>query len=676
MKRRGVEKDLKNIVIVGAGYAGVLTAKKLAKRLKKAKAQDQVSVTIIDRHPFHTMLTELHEVAAQRVEEDSIKISLARTFAGRRVNVVLDCITSVDYDGKTVHGENGDYRYDYLVMAAGSKPTYFGTPGAEENCFTLWSYEDAVELREHIMDTFRAAASEPDQKKRRHLLTFHVVGAGFTGVELVGEMAELFPSLCQRFEISRDDITLVNLDALSRPVPTLPEKLSDKVSRRLHKMGVKTMMGSGVCKVGEDYIEIKEGDKCVRHDAHTVVWTAGIEASDVTADAGKALENAGRGRIKCNSHLQSVSRPEVYVVGDNILFTAPGEERPVPQMVENAEQSSDLVAHNLLVEVTGKGEKEEYKPSFHGVMVCVGGRWGTARVGAGKFNVNLCSFFAMFCKHFINIVYFVQVLGWNKIFSYIKHEFFTVRNCRSFVGGHFSNRTPSFLVVPIRVWLGLVWIFEGVMKIVEGWMQTPMLTDFFGGANSFFNDILTAAGAYHIPGYQFLNTAADAVASATSAVGGAGEAVNQGVALFSYHIMGFIDATMVSAAPLAESALGDYAFKLNLLPMDWFVNTFIMPNDGVQMFMQIMIVVLEIAIGLALVGGCFTFLASAGSIVLQFMFVCTTGLYLNGIWMIFAAVAVLIGGGHVFGIDYYLIPWLKKHWKNVRWIRKAYLYHD
>lgn len=662
---------MKNIVIVGAGYAGVLTAKKLAKRFKKAKAGDQVKITIIDRHPFHTMLTELHEVAAQRVEEDSIKISLKRTFAGRNVHVVMDEITTVDFDARQVKGEHGVYAYDYLVMAAGSKPTYFGTPGAEEFCYTLWSYEDAIELRERIMECFRLAASEPDESKRRRLLTFHVVGAGFTGVELAGEMAELFPILCQRFEISRDEITLVNLDVLTRPVPNLPEKLSNKVTKRLHKMGVETLMGSGVCAVGEDFIEIKApgSDVCTRYDANTVVWTAGIEASDVTADAGRALENAARGRIQCDAHLQSVSRPEVYVVGDNILFTAPGEERPVPQMVENAEQSSDLVAHNLLVDVLGKGEKEDYHPKFHGVMVCVGGRWGTARVGTAKHQMNLCSFFAMFCKHFINVVYFIQVLGWNKVFSYIRHEFFTVRNKRSFLGGHFSNRTPSFLLVPLRVWLGVVWVFEGVMKIVEGWMSQPMLSGFFGGANTFFNDILTKAGATNIPGAAM--AAVDAVASATST------GVSQGVAMFSYHLFGFMDATLVTAASSpAASTLGDYAFRLNVLPIDWFVNKVVLASDGFQMFMQIAIVVLEILIGLALIGGCFTTLASGGSLVLQFMFVTTTGLYLNNLWMIFAGIAVLIGGGQALGIDYYLMPWLKKHWKNVKWVKKSYLYHD
>jgi NADH dehydrogenase len=171
----------KNIVIVGAGYAGVLTAKKLAKRLKHA----DVHITLIDRHPYHTMLTELHEVAANRVPEDHIRISLKKIFAGRKVDVKLDTVTAVDYDNKTVTGKTGSYSYDYLVMATGSKPTFFGTPGADEFSYKLWSFDNAVRLKHHIIDMFKAAASETDPAQKRRLLTFYIVGAGFTGAELM-----------------------------------------------------------------------------------------------------------------------------------------------------------------------------------------------------------------------------------------------------------------------------------------------------------------------------------------------------------------------------------------------------------------------------------------------------------------------------------------------------------
>ncbi len=132
----------------------------------------------------------------------------------------------------------------------------------------------------------------------------------------------------------------------------------------------------------------------------------------------------------------------------------------------------------------------------------------------------------------------------------------------------------------------------------------------------------------------------------------------------------------VSGKALAKSTLNDLAFKFDVPLMNWFVNTFILPNQTVQLIMQIFIVTAEILIGLSLIGGLFTTLSSGFSLILQVMFVCTTGLYLNTFWMIFAAIAVLIGGGRIFGLDYYAMPFLKKHWKNVKFVRKLYIYND
>ncbi|WP_099469352.1 NAD(P)/FAD-dependent oxidoreductase [Konateibacter massiliensis] len=673
----------KKIVIVGAGYAGILTAKKLAKKLKK----EDVKITIIDKNPFHTMLTELHEVAANRVDEDSIKISLKKVFAGRKVDVKMDTVASIDFEKKSVEGQLESYAYDYLVLAAGSKPTFYGTPGAEEFTYKLWSYDDAILLKGRIEDMFRTAARETNEEKRKKLLTFYVVGAGFTGVEMIGELAEYVPFLCEKFDIKRSEVTLVNVDGLSRPIPNMPEKLSAKVTRRLEKMGVQLRLNTFVSSVGEDFIELKNGEKIDRMGTCTVIWAAGIQCCDITAEAGKSLEAQRGGRIQVDEYLKSTKDKDVYVIGDNMYFIAEGEECPVPQMVENCEQSADIAAHNLVNEITGKGEKKAYKPAFHGVMVSIGGRYAVAHVGLPNHFFSLPSFLAMFAKHFINIIYFIQVLGWNKIFSYVKHEFFTIRNCRSFVGGHFSNRTPSFLLVPLRVWLGAVWVFEGIMKIVEGWFNEPMLTGFFGGASGWYDSILNAGTAAATGAADAVSAAtgaaetatqaADAVAAASGAADATGTvATAVGHVLMNFDILGLVRIIFVTGKDLASSTISDYAFKLDIPLMNWFLDKFILPYDNVQIAMQIFIVLAEILVGLALMGGLFTSPAAAFSLVLQFMFVCTTGLYLGTFWMIFAGVAVLIGAGRTLGLDYYAMPALKKAWKKLPLIRRLYIYND
>ena len=252
-------------------------------------------------------------------------------------------------------------------------------------------------------------------------------------------------------------------------------------------------------------------------------------------------------------------------------------------------------------------------------MVSIGGRYGVARVGFPKRMFNLPSFLAMLAKHFINIIYFVQVLGWTKVWGYCKHEFFTIRNRRSFVGGHFSNRTPSFLLVPLRVWLGAVWVYEGVMKLVEGWLKSPKLEGFFGGATAWYNSIL-GTGADGVT--QATTAATDAVTSATGAVADA-----VGTTIINWDILGLFRIIFVSGKELASSTISDYAFKIDIPLLNRFIDSVVLSSDGMQLFMQGFIVIAEILIGLALIGGLLTTPAAA-FLILQLMFVCTTGLYL------------------------------------------------
>lgn len=645
---------MKKIVIVGAGYSGILTAKKLEKKFRKKGGECEI--TLIDRRPFHTMLTELHEVAAWRVEEDSIRIDLKQVFAGRKVKIVMDEINSIDYNKKQVHGSAGDYDYDYMVLASGSKPAFWGVEGAEEYSFTLWSYEDAVLLREHIVQKFRDAAicSKPEEKKR--MLTFYVVGAGFTGVEMAGELAELVPFLCERFHIDREMVKIVNIDAIDRVCAVLPDRQADKVLHRLAKMGVEVRLNSLIRGIGPEYIACKTNGTTENFPTDTVIWTAGVEGANLSV-ASQAIGEANHGRIQTDAYLRAMKQKEVYIAGDAISYIPEGEQQPVPQMVENAEASADTIAHNLFCELTGTGEPEKYTPKFHGVMVCIGGRYGVANVGFPGRMFALPSFLAMFAKHFINIIYFIQVLGWNKIFSYSKHEFFTIRDCRSFVGGHFSNRSPSFMLVPLRVYLGGYWIFEAVKKIGEGWLASPKLSGFINGANQFYDNIL-------YPG-----ALPDAVSSATAAASDAVSSVSTaGSLLFYLDILGLIRFIFVSA--------GEYAIKVQITAMDWMMNTFILPSDGMQMTFQIVIVISELLIGLALAGGLFTTPAAGYSLLLQAMFLTSTGLYMSSWWMIFAGIALLFGGGRVLSLDYYVMPWLKKQWKKIKFTKKWYIYHD
>jgi len=148
-----------------------------------------------------------------------------------------------------------------------------------------------------------------------------------------------------------------------------------------------------------------------------------------------------------------------------------------------------------------------------------------------------------------------------------------------------------------------------------------------------------------------------------------------GEALINFHFI-FMKFQLIAGKALENSSLNDIAFRLNVPLMDGFLDKVILPSNGLQMFFQIFIVIAEILVGLSLMGGLLTTVGAGVSLVLQVMFVMTTGLYLGTFWMIFAAIALLIAGGRTFGLDYYAMPALKKCWKKVRFVKKWYLYHD
>lgn len=621
--------------MLGGGYAGVLTAKHIEKQAKKKKITD-LEVTLIDKNPYHTMLTELHEVAANRVDEDSIKMNLKKIFAGRNVNIVCDEISSIDKENNKLVGKDKNYDYDYLVLGSGSKPAFFGVKGAEDFSFTLWSFDDAINLREHTLKMFRMAEAELDSEKRKQCLTFVVVGGGFSGVEMMGELAEWVPTLCHDYHISQDEVTLKLVDMMPRILNAIPEKLATKASNYMQKHGVEVLVETGVAEIQENAIVYKQGDKEINVPTNTVIWTAGIEGSSVIKEGEMGSATSRGNRVATNDYLQSNDYSNIYVVGDNLDYKPEGHERPVPQMVENCEHSAKTAARNIMVDIMGNGEKETYKPAFHGAMVCVGGRWGTAHVGLpGKF-FGLPSFFAMISKHLINIVYFIQVLGWNKIWNYIDHEFFKIKHNRSFVGGLLSNNQPTFWSVALRLWVGITFFMEGIVKLERVF-------------ENFNNIFLFTLSPDKLP-----------------------DGVTQASAEVTQHLPQFIY-TFAEYTFEGAKALPVPHFLENIV--NWSMNTMIAP---IAPYFQFIMVAAEIVIGLCLIAGLFTSFAAIASCALSVM------IYMSGmankeiIWLLTASLALIsIGGtGHVLSMDYYVLPWLKRKWNSFKFVKKWYIYND
>lgn len=618
--------------------------KKLSKKYRK---QDNVTITIIDKNAYHTMLTELHEVAADRAPEESIRIDLDKVFYGRKINVILDEINDIDFDNKQLTGLKSVYQYDYLVLGTGSKPTFFGCKGgAEENALTLWSYEDALKIKYRILEAFEKASVAKTPKEREHFLTFVVIGCGFTGIEMIGELAEWKEELCFNFNIPEEEVKMYVVDLLPKVLPYFDEKLIVKTEKRLTKLGVEILTGSNIIEVQENAVIIENKDPI---HTYTTIWTAGVESSGIlmhTEDS--SIQKGPRNRVQTDAYLRSVSHDNVFVVGDNIHYIPENHEKPVPQMVENAELSARLVVKNIIATIENT-ELHQYKPTFHGAMVCIGGKYGVAQVGGKKKQFVYSGFIAMLIKHVVNMIYFLDVLGFHKVWTYMMYEFFHVNNRRSFLGGHFSKRSPPnfWLVPPLRIFVGAKWLSEGLLKLPK------ILKD--------------PSDIFLMPSKVDVSAASEVVEEATEIVELAADAglvdkVLHYIELFS---------TWDGALPVPEFIWNIYEWGGTDMVFYQATGEF----TALAGVFQTIMVVGEILIGLALIGGLFTMLASIASVIMGAMiWVSGTAPPLEMLWFMAAGVALIAGSGSTFGLDYYVLPFLKKHWMKLKLVRKWYLY--
>lgn len=628
----------KEIVIVGAGFAGVAAARKLGKKYKKDKT---VNITLIDRHSYLTYMTELHEIAGGRLEAESIKYDLRRIFYTLpNVKLVTDNVAELDHDNNVVIGEQGNYKFDYLILAVGAEPNDFGIEGVKENGFTLWSMEDAEEVREHIIDMVYKAAREHDPAKRRALLSFLVCGGGFTGVEMIGELVEWLPVLAKEHKLNPDEISFHLVEAAPKILNTVTEKEQERAMKYMRKKGIDITLGDGIVKIEEDYIELASGKKI---ETYTSIWTAGIKANTDSDEWG--IEQARAGRLVADEHMKAKGYDNVYVAGDLVYYEDPTKDgMPTPQIVQAAELTGDVAAKNIIAEINGT-EKEAYEGKYDGNMVSIGSTYGVAYL-YDKYSVH--GFMAMFIKHAANVIYFLGIGSFYYAWLYVRHEFFTVKHNRNIFRGHLSSHGNRLWLVPLRVFYGAMWVVEGLKKTFG----------MFGG-NSWFGDNVV----FPFPWLQ---------EQATSAASGAAEVT-----------------TAASGAVEATEEVAEAVFSLNYVygeePMlvfdsmpDWFatIMEFMMPNQDVALFMQKMMSLVELGIGLALVAGLFTWLVSGLTIVLVAMF-CLSGMFVwINMWFIPVALALMIGAGRTFGLDYWVMPWLGKLLDGWIWGKPKHIYSD
>ncbi|GGP08404.1 FAD-dependent oxidoreductase [Oceanobacillus neutriphilus] len=604
----------KNIVIIGAGYAGVHAAKKLAKKYKR---DDSVSITLIDRHSYHTMMTELHEVAAHRVEPSAIQFDLRKLFNRTKVKLITDNVTNVDHAAQTVTTEHGEFAYDYLILGMGGEANDFGTPGVKEHGFTLWSWEDAVRIRRHLEDVVKRASLERDPEKRRAMLTFTVCGSGFTGIEMIGELIEWKYRLAKENKLDEEEIELYVVEAAASILNMLDRKSADKAEKYLNKKGVKLLKNSPIVEVKEDAVVLKSGETL---PTHTLIWTAGVKANSDTEDYGVPAARAGR--LKVNEFMEAENLEHVYVVGD-LAYYEEEEGKPTPQIVEAAEQTGVTAAKSIIAEIDN-GQKEAFEGKYHGTMVSIGARYGVANL----MGLRLSGWLANLMKHLVNLYYFFGIRSGYYMFHYIMHEFFQTKDKRNIFRDMITRYGNVLWSLPLRLFVGGFWLEEAASKI---WGESVWseVTSGSAGISRLFQgigeDSWLTGNTVNMP-FEWLQTT---TSSASEAVEGGGTEW---------------------ATPLLSKMPGIF---------EWFMQI-MLPTPEVAIFMQKVMTFIELFIGLAIVFGLFTWLASAASAGFLVMFTLSAMLGWDQIWALPASIALMNGSGRSIGLDYWVVPWLQR----------------
>ena len=356
------------VLIVGGGFAGVGCATELAKH--------DVDVTLVDRLNVHQFQPLLYQVATAELAVVDVARPLRGIFhSSPTVTVRQDQVEAVDLDRLSVTTKNGEtYSGDYLVLAAGSRPNFFGTPGAEEHSFPLYSVMDANRLRTRLFEVFEDADREPSRIEQG-ALNIVIVGAGPTGVETAGALADLvndvMPKRYRDLDVGRTSITVVDRGAAA--LAAFSEKSQKYAAKRLTDLGVTLRMNTGVEAVQADRVVLDDGSEIL---TRTVVWAGGIQAPMLLEGSG--LPTGKGGRAEPLPDLTVADHPHVYAIGDIANHTADGEH--LPQLGSVALQAGRWAARNILADMDGK-PREPFEYRDKGIMAMIGSGSAVAEVG-------------------------------------------------------------------------------------------------------------------------------------------------------------------------------------------------------------------------------------------------------------------------------------------------------
>jgi NADH dehydrogenase len=366
------------IVIAGGGFAGVAVARRLERRLRPG----EVEIVVISRENFTLFTPMLPEVTSGEIEVRHVVTPVRQQL--HRSRFILAEVVGLDVERRTLTyrhlltGASVEQRYDQLVLALGSETSTFGIPGVSDSTWPLKTLDDADALRNHLVAMLELADAIDDEAQRRRLLTFVVIGGGFTGVETAGEILELFRSVLPLYErLREEDLHVALVEAGPVLLAGLPAKMGTYSRRILERRGVEVVTGDGVTAVDARGLSLQSGR---RMESETVIWSAGVKPSPTIA--GTHLARGVRGALQTGRDMHVANADGVWAIGDCAAIPD-GHDGTYPMTAQHAIREGPALADNIVATMRGLPTKPFDFRSL-GMMAALGGRKAVAQLPGNR----------------------------------------------------------------------------------------------------------------------------------------------------------------------------------------------------------------------------------------------------------------------------------------------------
>ena len=390
------------VAIIGGGFGGLSAARILG--------DAPVEVTLIDKRNFHLFQPLLYQVATGIVSPADISAPLRSVLSkNSNTTVLLDEAVGLDPETQQIELRDGTVAYDTLIIATGSSHHYFGNDQWSGMAPGLKTVEDALNIRRQVFEAFEAAEKEVDEERRRKLLTFVIVGAGPTGVELAGAIAELaYVTMKSDFRnIDTSETQIILLEGADRVLPPFSDQSSEEAAEALERLGVTIRTQSLVTSIDDKVLTVKSGDEIEEIYAGTILWAAGVKASGLgkvlAEKTGAELDRAGR--VMVQEDLSLATYPNIHIVGD-LAHVLQGE-RPLPGVAPVATQEGEYVAGLIQDKLAGR-DTEPFKYVDRGSMAIIGQNEAVADVKLMNQTVKLKGPFAWLVWLVAHIYYLIE----------------------------------------------------------------------------------------------------------------------------------------------------------------------------------------------------------------------------------------------------------------------------